>query len=68
MLQVFFLNNFKFWPCKFSFSPDPVILDLKLQLAEKLGKNALIFTNLNFKFRKVSTLEFKAVAYIIPFK
>ena len=33
MLQVFFSINFKFWPCKLSFSRDPVILDLKLQLA-----------------------------------
>ena len=35
MLQVFFSNNFKSWCCKLSFSRDPVILDLKLQLAIK---------------------------------
>ena len=33
MLQVFFPQNLKFCLRKFSFSPDPVILDLKLQLA-----------------------------------
>ena len=31
--QFFFSNNLKLWPCKFSFSRDPVILDLILQLA-----------------------------------
>ncbi len=35
MLQLFFPENFQFWHCKFSFSADPVILDLKLQLAQK---------------------------------
>ena len=37
MLQVYFSNKFKFWPCKLCFSPDPVILDLKLQLARILN-------------------------------
>ena len=36
---MFFFENLKFWPCKFSFSPDPVILDLKLQPAEKKRKS-----------------------------
>jgi hypothetical protein len=34
MLQVI-SKNFQFWHCKFSFSADPVILNLKLQLAEE---------------------------------
>ena len=37
MLQVYFSKNFKFWRSKFSFSPDPVIFNLKLQLAYKIS-------------------------------
>jgi hypothetical protein len=38
MFQVFFPKNFQFRHCKFSFSADPVILDLKLQLTLLMGK------------------------------
>ena len=38
--SMFFSNNFKFWPLKFSLSADSVILGLKLQLRDCFSKSS----------------------------
>ena len=52
MLHVFFPKNIKFWPCKFSLSADPVILDPKLQLADKRKKNSVFEDDMVIKIMK----------------
>ena len=40
---MFFFEKKKFWSSKFSLSPDPVILDLKLQLADSYSSYLNLF-------------------------